>query len=49
MIASFEVIGIEEVGVLFNTYTQSVENRPYNHGRYLIGLGKKFIRYPRNL
>jgi hypothetical protein len=48
-IFSFESIGVDEVGVIFDTWIQNVEEKPYDSGRYFLGVSKKFIKYPRDI
>jgi len=48
-IASFDVIKINEYGLLYNTWIMKLYDEPRSPGRFWLGLGKKFIRFPRNL
>jgi hypothetical protein len=48
-IACFDKIEINEYGLLYNTWIMKVEDEPRNPGRFLLGLGKQFIRYPKEL
>lgn len=37
----------QEVGLNYSFIMQSVENKPYSAGRYYIGVGNHFIKFPR--
>ena len=48
-LACFDKIEISEYGLLYNTWTMQIYKEPRSPGRFFLGLGKKFVRYPRNL
>ena len=48
-IASFDVVKINQYALLYNTWTMKVEMEPRAPGRFLLGLGKKFIHFPKEL
>ncbi len=48
-IASFDAVHIAEYGLLHNTYSSEIERKPWNSGRYFLGLGKKFIKFPKEI
>lgn len=46
---SFDTVGVHEWGIIYNHINQKIDSKPYGSGRYLAGLGKKFVKYPRDL
>lgn len=46
---SFDTIEPTEIGLLYNSINVKVEEETYGNGRYFVGLGKKFIKFPLTL
>lgn len=40
---------MEEWGIVYDNTKKEVERPHYESGRYLVGLGRKFIKYPRKI
>lgn len=46
---SFDTLGPLEAGIEFNTATKSINaDQVFTSGRYFLGLGKAFLKFPRN-
>lgn len=43
----FDTLEYQELGLNFSWISQSVEDKAYTSGRYYLGLGNHFIKYPR--
>lgn len=43
----FDTLEYQELGLNFSWISQTVEDRAYTSGRYYLGLGNHFIKYPR--
>lgn len=46
---SFDTITPHEYGVRYSTYSHRVDQETYDNGRYLLGIGHYFFKYPRRL
>jgi regulator of protease activity HflC (stomatin/prohibitin superfamily) len=46
---SFDSLEFQEIGLNYSWLKQSVEDRPYPAGRWYLGLGNHFIKFPRSV
>lgn len=46
---SFSIVKLEEWGIIYDKNYQEVETDPHDSGRYLAGLGRKFITFPKGV
>lgn len=44
---SFALLHPHEYGLVFNSVTQSIETEVKENGRYFLGLGRRFIKFPK--
>jgi len=47
VVVSFDTLEFQEIGLNYSWLSESVENHVYTAGRYYLGLGNHFIRFPR--
>jgi len=47
LILSFDTLEYQEYGLNYSWVSETVEDRPYTSGRYYLGLGNHFIKFPR--
>eukprot|EP00930_Biecheleria_cincta_P043158 TRINITY_DN29672_c0_g1_i1.p1 TRINITY_DN29672_c0_g1~~TRINITY_DN29672_c0_g1_i1.p1 ORF type:complete len:298 (+),score=60.72 TRINITY_DN29672_c0_g1_i1:77-970(+) len=47
LIVSFDTLEYQEYGLNYSMVLETVEKRPYTSGRYYLGLGNHFIKFPR--
>lgn len=46
IILSFDTLEYQEMGLNYSWISQSVEDKPYTSGRYYLGIGNHFIKFP---
>eukprot|EP00933_Yihiella_yeosuensis_P022611 TRINITY_DN17792_c0_g1_i1.p1 TRINITY_DN17792_c0_g1~~TRINITY_DN17792_c0_g1_i1.p1 ORF type:complete len:298 (-),score=38.97 TRINITY_DN17792_c0_g1_i1:65-958(-) len=44
---SFDSLEYQEIGLNYSWISETVERRPYTSGRYYLGIGNHFIKFPR--
>jgi len=44
---SFDTLEYQEIGINYSWVSETIEDRTYGAGRYYIGIGNRFIKYPR--
>lgn len=44
---SFDTLEYQEIGINYSWISETIENRTYSAGRYYIGIGNHFIKFPR--
>lgn len=44
---SFDTLEYQEMGLNYSWISETVENKPYMSGRYYLGLGNHFIKFPK--
>jgi len=44
---SFDTLEYQEIGLNYSWISETVESKPYASGRYYLGLGNHFIKFPR--
>lgn len=44
---SFDTLEFTEMGLNYSWITENIEEQVYEHGRYYLGLGHKFIKFPK--
>jgi len=44
---SFDTLEYQEIGINYSWISETIEDRTYSAGRYYIGIGNQFIKFPR--
>jgi regulator of protease activity HflC (stomatin/prohibitin superfamily) len=44
---SFDTLEYQEIGLNYSWISETIEDRTYNAGRYYIGIGNHFLKFPR--
>lgn len=44
---SFDTVEYQEIGLNYSWVSEIIEEQTYSHGRYYLGLGNHFIKFPR--
>jgi len=44
---SFGTVEYQEIGLNYSWISQTIEEKPYSNGRYFLGIGNSFIKFPR--
>merc|ERR1712107_896469 len=45
--SSFDTLEYQEVGLNYSWISETVEDKPYMSGRYYLGIGNHFIKFPK--